>query len=171
MPFRSPLLVASLPAVWFCFYFAAWHFMLTWLLYPLSLLALAVPLFFGYAAALMKRSTRASPWPPALPLAAGASVAISVLAYGSCLYGAGAVHGLVPEKYKFGGSTAYLSLSTVHAWAWLTSSGMLLAAVLERLQPSGSTGAQFARASVGMFAAGAALLVPLLLTGKVLFRA
>jgi len=171
MRFRSPLPIALLPFAWFGIYLATWHFWLPSLLLPVSLFALAVPLCFGYSASLMHQPQGTTARPTGLPVATAASISLAVVAYGFCLYGASAVYGLVPENYKFGGSVAYLSLSTVSVWACITAGGLLAAAALGRLQPAGSRGAKFARASIGMFAAGAAFLVPLLLSDRVLYRA
>ena len=168
---HSPLLITVLPAFWFAAYWGIWHFWLPQLLFPISLLGLAVPLCFGFAAAVLNQSKHSDAPQTTSSVAAALSSLIAVLAYGACLYGTGAVFGLVPEKYKFGGNAAYLSISTVRIWGVVTAGGLFLALILRKLQPVNSLGSRLANASAGMFAAGALFLVPLLLSPRVLFRA
>jgi len=167
---RSPLLFLALPLVWAAVYWAVWRYWLPLLLMPVGLLGLLVPLSFAWSAVLiLKRTSLGRDLPERAFLVP--SIALTLVAYASCLYASGAVFNLVPQQYKFGPHFSSLSRSTVVTWASVSVTCVVAAIALLVLQGRRTFGYGLASASIGMLISALALMGGLLVSGHMVFRA
>ena len=168
---RTPTTFLVIPAIWLSAYWAAWHFNFSSLFFWLAMPSLLVPVSLGWAMALrLQRAADSRDQPHRQWLVLPAAL-LALIAYLSCLYASGSVFGLIPEAYKFGNTSAYLSRSTVQMWAAITAAALFAALALLRLSQSRSPANALLRTSAGMLLFAALFMIGLLVSGHVTFRA
>jgi hypothetical protein len=163
--------LAALPLLWSLVFWAAWHFWVVPVLFPLSLGFLAFPACLGYAAVLATESpTAPSQSRSSTRAVAFLSMVMLTLAYACALYAWVSILGILPEHYKFNSSAVSLSKRTVELWAGLSLVASIGALFVHRAALPGTLSRKLATAAVGMACPTAALFSIFLAAGLVSYR-
>jgi hypothetical protein len=176
MKHLSPLHLLCALCLFVLINWGVWHFSPPWrpwyqYVIPIaSLPQLAIPWVFGSIAWSKLKNKRLSSSGANSKFIDRSALAILFLSYLSTFYGTGSLLGLIPEFYKFGGTKASLSRSTIYYYFTFALTGMALCIVVVRYQSSTSKAYERMSRSFGMLLGGAASLIGIIFTGHVHYR-
>jgi hypothetical protein len=163
--------MVALPLLYGLLLWAAWHYWLVPVLFPLSLASLAIPACLGYAAVLAFESpTTEVAYRSSSRAVAFISLVVFALAYACALYASGSMLGILPEHYKFRSDTVSLSKRTVEAWAALSVVAAVFAFIVRRTALPGTLSRKLATAAAGMTFPTAILFGMFLVAGFASYR-